>query len=176
MKKFKKLNNEVFYAVKKITEINNKDILFLKSNVNKTRRKRIRICTHLNQKNRLQEMFIALSKKTYIRPHKHLNKSESLHVIYGSADVVFFNNLGKVKKIISLSKSKKLCSLYYRVSEPTYHTFIVKSDCFIFHETTQGPLKKSDSLFAPWSPKETEVAKIKLFKQKIIEEVKKFKK
>ena len=176
MKKFKKLNNEVFYSVKKITEINSNDILFLKSNVDRTKKKRIRICTHLNEKNKLQEMFIALSKKTYIRPHKHFNKSESLHVIHGAADVVFFNNSGKVKKIISLSKTEKLSSMYYRVSEPVFHTFIVKSDCFIFHESTQGPLKKSDSLFAPWSPKDTELEKIKLFKQKIKEEVKRFKK
>ena len=58
MKKFKKLNNEVFYAVKKITEINSNDILFLKSNVDKTKRKRIRICTHLNEKNKLQTLIL----------------------------------------------------------------------------------------------------------------------
>ena len=40
MKKFKKLNNEVFYAVKKITEINSNDILFLKSNVDRTKKKK----------------------------------------------------------------------------------------------------------------------------------------
>ena len=48
-------------------------------------------------------MFIALSRSTYIRPHKHYNKSESLHVIYGSADVVF-GNKGDINKIINLSK------------------------------------------------------------------------
>jgi cupin fold WbuC family metalloprotein len=167
MKKFKKINNEVFYTKKKISQIDNKDILFLKSNVNKTKKKRIRICTHLNQKDHLQEMFIALSNKTYIRPHKHFNKSESLHVIYGCADVVFFDDKGKIKKIISLSKYSHNSSFYYRISKPVYHTFIIKSDCFIFHETTQGPLKKSDSVYAPWSPKDTEFKKIILFKKKL---------
>ncbi len=159
MKKFKKINNEVFYTKKKIPQIDNKDILFLKSNANKTKKKRIRICTHLNQKDHLQEMFIALSNKTYIRPHKHFNKSESLHVIYGSADV------------ISLSKYSHNSSFYYRISKPVYHTFIIKSDCFIFHETTQGPLKKSDSVYAPWSPKDTEFKKIILFKKKLFQDV-----
>ena len=94
MTQFKKINNEVFYTEKTITEIKTEDISFLKSNVKNTQKKRIRICTHLNEKEGLQEMFIALSDKTYIRPHKHLNKSESLHVLEGSADVVFFDEEG----------------------------------------------------------------------------------
>ena len=39
MKKFKKINNEVYYTEKKITQIDDKDILFLKSNVHKTKKK-----------------------------------------------------------------------------------------------------------------------------------------
>ena len=132
-----------------ITEINSNDILFLKSNVDRTKKKRIRICTHLNEKNKLQEMFIALSKKTYIRPHKHFNKSESLHVIHGAADVVFFNNSGKVKKIISLSKTEKLSSMYYRVSEPVFHTFIVKSDCFISKTLRQAVIQTPNLYLLP---------------------------
>ena len=38
MKKFKKINNEVYYTEKKITQIDDKDILFLKSNVHKTKK------------------------------------------------------------------------------------------------------------------------------------------
>jgi|TARA_Y100000294_G_C8515413_1_gene320625 cupin fold WbuC family metalloprotein len=171
MKKFKKINNEVYYTEKKITQIDDKDILFLKSNVHKTKKKRIRICAHINEKDNLQEMFVALSNKTYIRPHKHFNKSESLHVIYGSADVVFFDDRGIIKKIISLSNNLPDSSFYYRISKPIYHTFIIKSDCFIFHETTQGPLKKSDSIFASWSPKDTEFKKILLFKKKLFKDV-----
>ena len=56
--------------------INHQDISFLKSNANKIG-KRIRICTHSDDKDKLHEMFIALSRSTYIRPHKHYNKSES---------------------------------------------------------------------------------------------------
>ena len=47
---------------------------------------------------------LILSNKTYIRPHKHYNKSESLHVIYGSADVIFFDDVGNIIKVINLSK------------------------------------------------------------------------
>jgi len=163
MTQFKKISNEVFYTENTITQISENDISFLKANIKNTEKKRIRLCTHLNEQDGLQEMFIALSNETYIRPHKHLNKSESLHVLEGSADVVFFDNTGKIKKIISLSNASSKACFYYRISEPMYHTFIVKSDIFIFHETTQGPFKKSDTIYAPWSPKETDFDKVVKF-------------
>ena len=112
MTQFKKINNEVFYTNKTIAQIENSDIAFLKANLKKTERKRIRLCTHLNEKDKTQEMFIALSKETYIRPHKHLNKPESLHVLEGSADVVFFDDEGNIKKIIQLSNSSSKTCFY----------------------------------------------------------------
>jgi len=174
MTKFKKINNEVFYTQNTITKINEQDISFLKANIKNTKKKRIRLCTHLNEQENLQEMFIALSNETYIRPHKHLNKSESLHVLEGDADVVFFNDNGKINKIISLSKNLSKSYFYYRISEPTYHTFIVKSKIFIFHETTHGPFRKSDTLYAPWSPKENDFSKITKFVLELNESVKTF--
>ena len=35
-----------------------------------------------DDQDKLHEMFIALSKSTYIRPHKHYNKSESLRDLW----------------------------------------------------------------------------------------------
>ena len=61
---------------------------------------------HKDIKDNLHEMIIILSKETYIRPHKHLNKAESLHVIEGSADVIFFNDYGKIINCVRLSKKK----------------------------------------------------------------------
>ena len=175
MTQFKKISNEVFYTKNTITQINENDISFLKANIKNTERKRIRLCSHLNEQDSLQEMFVALTNETYIRPHKHLNKSESLHVLEGSADVVFFDDSGKITKIISLSETSSKSCFYYRISEPMYHTFIVKSDIFIFHESTQGPFRKSDTIYAPWSPKEIDYDKIAKFVSKLKESVKTFK-
>ena len=174
MTQFKKINNEVFYTQDTITQINQKDISFLKANIKNTEKKRIRLCTHMNEQENLQEMFIALSKETYIRPHKHLNKAESLHVLEGEADVVFFDEKGKITKIISLSKNLSKHYFYYRINEPTYHTFIVKSDIFIFHETTHGPFNKSETLYAPWSPQEKDFKKIHQFVSDLKESAKTF--
>ena len=174
MNQFKKINNEVFFTKKTITKIEDVDIKFLKANVKNTENKRIRLCTHLSEEDKLQEMFILLSKETYIRPHKHLKKSESLHVQEGLADVVFFDDKSNITKIISLSDSSSKGCFYYRIDEPTYHTFIIKSDYFIFHETTQGPFKRADTIYAPWSPKENDFNKITKFVLELNESAKTF--
>ena len=40
MSKFKKINDEVFYTSKKITQIEDNDIVFLKNNIKKTKKKK----------------------------------------------------------------------------------------------------------------------------------------
>ena len=118
---------------------------------------------------------LLFQKKTYIRPHKHINKSESLHVIEGSAEVVFFDDKGKIKKIISLSNLSSGSCFYYRIDKPIFHTFLVKSNLFIFHEVTQGPFKKSETIYPYWAPEEKNYAEVKKFALKLKKSIRLFK-
>ena len=147
----KKKNREIYFSKNKISFITNNHINFLKKKVKFTKNKRIRICTHKNIGDKLHEMIILLSKETYIRPHKHIGKVESLHVVEGNADVIFFNKKGKVKKKIPLNKNR---NFYYRLSTSCFHTFKIKSKYFVFHETTEGPFLKNKTIYAKWSPHE----------------------
>ena len=128
----KKKNNEVFYCKNKVEFINYKHINFLKKKVEFSKRKRARICMHNNDNSKLHEMIIILSKETYIRPHKHLNKAESLHVIEGSADVIFFDDKGNVLKKKRLGGKNNNMNFYYRVSRSIFHTLKIRSKYFIF--------------------------------------------
>ena len=56
----------------------------------------MRLCAHPAVDDRLHEMVIAMARETYVRPHKHVNKSESVHVIEGLADAVLFDDAGNV--------------------------------------------------------------------------------
>ena len=159
----KKINNEVFFLKERNGFINQKHINFLKKKVNFTKRKRARICLHKNLKDRLHEMLIILSKDGYIRPHKHLNKVESLHVIEGSAEVIFFNNKGKIIKKKTIGSYGKGLDFFYRLDSSVYHTFNIKSKYFIFHESTEGPLIKSKTSYATWSPPEDNLIEAKNF-------------
>lgn len=152
--KIREINREVFVAEDPVVNVGNQEIDFLKMRVGNTERKRIRLCAHKDVGDRLHEMFIVLSKETYIRPHKHLNKAESLHVIDGSADAVFFDEAGNITKVMPLSDYSSGKPFYYRIGEPLYHTLCIRSEFLIFHEATQGPFQRSDTVFAPWSPAE----------------------
>jgi hypothetical protein len=72
--------------------------------------------------------------------------------------------------------SKKNGLIYYRINKPIFHTFLVKSDFFIFHETTSGPLQVKTTEFADWSPIETNKVSVKIFKGELKNKVEFFKK
>lgn len=163
----KKINNEVFYADEQIVKVGFRDIRFLKGQVADTDRKRTRLCAHRDINDVLQEMFIVLAKETYIRPHKHLNKAESLHLIEGLADVIFFDENGTITDVIPIGEYLSGCRFYYRIDKPAYHTLVIHSDVLIFHETTQGPFLRTNTVFAPWAPDENDMVAARSFTEQL---------
>jgi len=163
----KEISKEVFYANEPLVNISRHEIEFLKDRVADTKNKRIRLCAHMSTDDNLHEMFIVLSKETYIRPAKHLNKSESLHVIEGRADAVFFDEKGDIIDLIALGDYLTKRRFYYRISKLVYHILIVKSDFFVFHEVTKGPFEKSDTVFPSWAPDENDIPTRNNFMKKL---------
>ena len=43
---------------------------------------------------------------------------------------------------------------YHRLADAWFHTVIPTSEMVVFHETTNGPFRRQDTIFAPWSPPE----------------------
>jgi cupin fold WbuC family metalloprotein len=154
----------VLVADAPLSHIGAADIAMLKERAAKNPRQRMRICAHRSSDDRLHEMLIVLTGKTYIRPHKHLNKSESFHLIEGEADAIFFDDAGKVTETIKLGPGRQF---FYRIEEPRFHTLLIRSDFLVFHETTNGPFNRADTLFAPWSPEETDLAGAQRFMESL---------
>ena len=102
-------------------------------------------------------------KDCYVRPHKHLGKPESFHIITVTLKVIIFDEEGNIKEIIPMGNYESGQNFYYRISDPLYHTVIITSEIAVFHETTSGPFKKSDTIFAPWSPEEQDFTGVKMF-------------
>lgn len=159
----KKFNKEVLFAVGRILKLGRGDIEFLKEKSQANERKRIRLCMHRNIKDNLHEMFIVHTKDTYIRPHKHQNKIESFHIIEGAADIILFDESGNIIEVIQMSNYSSGRKFYYRISDPYYHTLLIRSDVLVFHEVTNGPFNKSDTIFTSWAPKENDHAAVKKF-------------
>ncbi|MBI2480932.1 MAG: cupin fold metalloprotein, WbuC family, partial [Planctomycetia bacterium] len=45
---------------------------------------------------------------------------------------------------------------FVRLAPQVFHTLIVRSEYLMFHETTRGPFRREDTVFADWAPAESE--------------------
>ncbi len=153
----KQLAEEVYVIDSPVAHFGCLGIQFLKDHVYKTKRKRVRVCMHKNIDEHLHEMFVCYVKETYVRPNKHIKKDESLHIIHGAADFIFFDDVGNVTDIVPLGDYESGRNFYCRIPESVYHTFVIKSDIIVIHESTPGPFRREDTEFAPWAPEEADM-------------------
>lgn len=151
--KLKTINEEVLYIPdEQVCTVGREEIKLLKLKAGQTAGLRCRICTHNGPEASLHEMMITLKKESYIRPHRHLGKVESFHLIDGTVDIVFFDEAGRIVKVCRMGNYQSGDSFYYRIEEPLYHTLLIRSDFLVFHETTNGPFLAEDTEFPAWAP------------------------
>ena len=164
-------NEEVLYADESIVKVDHQDIQQLKEQSDLNERKRIRLCAHRDIEDRIHEMLIIHTRDTYVRPHKHINKIESFHIIEGIADIIIYADDGSIEEIIPVGEYKSGRTFYYRLSDPLFHTLWIVSENLVFHETTNGPFRRSDMVFAPWSPPESDKKGVSLFMENLAKEI-----
>lgn len=168
------VNPEVLYTESGVTAVARTDIARMKELAAANPRKRVRLCAHDAPANTLHEMLIVHERGAYVRPHKHPGKSESSHVIEGVVDVVVFDDGGNVTGVISMGDYASGRTFYYRMAVPLFHTLLIRSDVLVFHETTNGPFDRSETVFAPWGPEDGDRAAVALFLEAIEQKVREF--
>jgi len=149
---------EVFVAEGPIATIGPAEIEVLRQAVHQTPKRRARINAHAGNDDALHEMIIAIAQASYIRPHRHPGKSEAFHIIEGVVDIVVFRDDGAIEQIVSLGEKGGSRSFYYRMSEPRFHTLIIRSDILIVHEITNGPFSPEGTIYAAFAPAEGDPA------------------
>jgi len=167
MSRFKKESQEVLYAHGDVTYLSMKDTEMLKSKASGNERKRMRICTHASHLDPLHEMLICLRRGSYIQPHRHVDKSESFHVVEGLLSVVLFTNDGEVSQVITLGDYASGYPFYYRLSSSLYHTVVIHSEYALFHEVTNGPFNQISTEYPTWAPSQDDSDSIGNFLLKI---------
>lgn len=150
---------EVFHAVGRSVELVRADMKSLIGRANDNDRKRARFCVNLTPAEPVHQMFIAHGKDIYIRPHKHLNKTESILVLDGEVDYVAFSDEGKIADVKTMGPYESGHPFFQTIESDMYHTIIIRSPWLIFVEVTKGPFVKKDTQFANWSPLESEPVK-----------------
>lgn len=103
-----KKTSEVYLAPGPIAAIGSREINFLRQEVAINQKGRLRINFHHENSDPLHEMIIAIRPDSYIRPHKHPDKSEAFHVIYGVVDVVIFEDDGTIREVVSLAAKDEI--------------------------------------------------------------------
>ncbi len=161
--KYRLLNSEVLYSRVAITATDRSDIDLFKKLSARNPKKRVRLCAHGSPDDRLHEMLIVHERGAYVRPHKHPGKTESTHIIEGLVDVVVFDDDGKIERVIRMGDYASGRTFYYRMATPVFHTLIIHSDVLVFHETTNGPFDRRDTVFAPWSPDDGDANAVSTF-------------
>lgn len=172
IKNFENKSEEILYPVNSdIVTICQNEVKQLIENSKHTARKRMRFCSHKNPADGLHEMIIVHEKDSYVRPHKHLERSESFHIIQGRADIVIYDDTGIIREVIQMGDFHSGYDFYYRLNENLFHTMIIYSEHLVFQETTLGPFDPASSLFAPWSPTPNEDEKVEIFMKKILQDI-----
>jgi cupin fold WbuC family metalloprotein len=172
--RLKKISNEVAIADEAIVQIGNEDVHHLLAAVASSDLGRSRICAHRDNGDPVHEMIIALKQWSYIRPHKHLSKSESFHIIQGAVDIVVFDDTGGITNIIRMGEFGSTREFFYRMADPLFHTLLIQSPEVVFHETTNGPFNREETIWAPWAPDPTNEQAAREYMQKLVAAAEKF--
>lgn len=149
-----KKSSEIYVAPGPVAAIGCEEIDFLRREVAESPRGRLRINLHSENADSLHEMFIAIRPSSYIRPHKHPDKSEAFHIVYGEVDIVIFEENGSIRQIVPMAAAGGAKAFYYRMSKPFFHTLFIRSDLLVVHEITNGPFVEGDTVFGTFAPKE----------------------
>lgn len=159
--------SSVVFLRQEIAEIGRDQVGRVKCAAKASPRSRARICLHHDVDDGVQQMVIAFYRDAYVRPHRHLGKSESYHLIEGELELVFFDDAGEPSRRVRMSPLGDGGTFLYRLSNSLWHTFLPLSEFVVIHEISEGPFRDEGSEFAPWGPEESDAEGIQAFLAKI---------
>lgn len=129
----------------------------------------VRVCLHADPSDSLHDMIVLIPAGGYYPPHKHIQKSESYHLIEGRAAMVLFDDDGK---IIDWCVLDSQTDFLYRVGKGLFHTMIPLSGILVYHEARPGPfLATGDSVFPQWAPSRENRAEGVRFMQETLKKI-----
>jgi len=108
-----------------------------------------RICLHNNPENSLHDMIILeYFNRKCKKPHKHLEKDESLQMLEGKMKVLIFDEQGGLIDRTLLDTKN---DIIYRNGRGLYHVWLPITEFVIYRETKQGPFKQDDNIPPKWN-------------------------
>lgn len=101
----------------------------------------------------VQKLFVAATRQSYFRPHRHTDKSEFAIILRGRFVVFTFDDQGNISNKQLVGEGTGINGL--ELPPNTWHSWISLNDDALFFETKQGPYDPATAAeFAPWAPAE----------------------
>jgi cupin fold WbuC family metalloprotein len=163
----KKVADEVLYPDEPLVRVDRAEVERLKEAARRTARGRMRLCAHPEASDRLHEMLIVHPRDAYVRPHRHIGKSESMNVLEGTCTLVFFDDGGRVTESVDMGDYRSGRCFYYRSAEERWHSLLITSDVLVFTEATNGPFVREENRPAPWSPAAEDAEGVRRFLDRV---------
>lgn len=163
MTTWRQVGEEVLYSDQATVLVDGAVVAELKRLAAGTHRRRVRLCAHPDPTAPVHDMIIVHGCDAYVRPHRHPLKAESLHVIEGLAQALFFDESGRIDEIVALGPASSSRHFFYRMPPGRFHALVVESYWFVFAEATQGPFMPDASEFPPWAPPEDSAGSAEYF-------------
>jgi len=139
-----------FFCKRKPVRVDRELVSELKRVASELNGKNVRLCLHEGPEARFHDMVIVEHPGNYYRPHKHLEKGESFHILEGSMAVFVFDEQGQVVDACVLEEQG---NFLYRIDTDMYHAVMPLSDRVVYHESKPGPFTGAgDSVFPAWAP------------------------
>ncbi len=149
---------EVIYSDGTFRAADPATIAVLKARAAASPRRRCRICFHHSPDATQHAMLIVMHQSSYVQPHRHIDRSETLTVLEGFADAILFDSNGAITTAIAMSPATAGGNFFYYMPQGVFHTLIFRSEWLVFLETTAGPFDRANNEAAPWAPSETDLA------------------
>lgn len=147
---------EVVYSDGGFLAVDTRIVDMLKTGAALAPRRRCRLCLHAHPDSAQQEMLIVMHRDSYVRPHRHHGKVETLGIVEGQCEALIFDESGSVTERIAMSAPGSGGAFFYRMPMGTFHTLRFLSEWLVFVETTIGPFDPLASEGASWAPPESE--------------------
>jgi cupin fold WbuC family metalloprotein len=116
-------------------------------------RQRINLNIHKSSEELVQKLFIAATRQSYFRPHRHPNNAEFAIAIRGRFEILEFDDYGTITARGCIGENTN--SIAVEIVKNTWHCWRTLSEEGVFFETKQGPYSPDTSAeFPAWAPVE----------------------
>ncbi len=158
---------EVYYASAHVPRADRAIVEFLRREAARAPRKRCRLCLHTAPQARQHEMLIVMHRDSFVAPHTHCGKDETMLVLEGQAAAPLFDETGNVTDVIDLGEPHSGLPFFYHMPEGVVHGLVIDSEWLVYVETTLGPFLREATVFPRWAPSEADHAAVGGFQARI---------